>query len=60
MDYDFGQDYARSGSTRKEIYGSYLQTMKPLFAGKTYRKTLETQEGWAAVEDAICSGPAGD
>src|SRR4029079_10665699 len=36
-----------------ELYVSYLQKMKPLFVGKVYRKTLETQEGWAAVEDAI-------
>ncbi|HEX3230441.1 MAG TPA: CAP domain-containing protein [Pyrinomonadaceae bacterium] len=36
-----------------ELYVSYLQKMKPLFAGKIYKKTLETQEGWAAVEDAI-------
>jgi uncharacterized protein YkwD len=35
------------------LYVSYLQKMKPLFAGKIYKKTLETQEGWAAVEDAI-------
>jgi len=36
-----------------ELYVSYLKTMKPLFSGKIYKKTLETQEGWAAVEDAI-------
>ena len=36
-----------------ELYVAYLKKMKPLFVGKVYRKTLETQEGWAAVEDAI-------
>jgi uncharacterized protein YkwD len=36
-----------------ELYVSYLKKMKPLFVGKVYKKTLETQEGWAAVEDAI-------
>jgi len=36
-----------------ELYVSYLNKMKPLFVGKVYKKTLETQEGWAAVEDAI-------
>jgi uncharacterized protein YkwD len=36
-----------------ELYVSYLKKMRPLFVGRVYRKTLETQEGWAAVEDAI-------
>ena len=36
-----------------EVYVTYLQKLKPLFVGKVYKKTLETQEGWAAVEDAI-------
>ena len=36
-----------------EVYVAYLKKMKPLFAGKVYKNTLETQEGWAAVEDAI-------
>jgi uncharacterized protein YkwD len=36
-----------------DIYVTYLQKMKPLYVGKVYRKTLQTQEGWAAVEDAI-------
>jgi uncharacterized protein YkwD len=36
-----------------DVYVSYLQKLKPLFAGKVYKGTLETQEGWAAVEDAI-------
>jgi uncharacterized protein YkwD len=36
-----------------ELYVVYLKKMMPLFVGKIYRKTLETQEGWAAVEDAI-------
>lgn len=36
-----------------DIYASYLEKLKPLFAGKVYKGTLETQEGWAAVEDAI-------
>jgi len=36
-----------------DVYVSYLEKLKPLFAGKIYRGTLETQEGWAAVEDAI-------
>jgi uncharacterized protein YkwD len=36
-----------------DVYVTYLKKMKPLFVGKVYKKTLETQEGWAAVEDAI-------
>jgi len=36
-----------------ELYVTYLKKMRPLFVGKVYKKTLETQEGWAAVEDAI-------
>lgn len=36
-----------------DVYASYLEKLKPLFAGKVYKGTLETQEGWAAVEDAI-------
>ena len=38
-------------------YASYLENLKPSFAGKEYkpagRPALTTQEGWAAVEDAI-------
>jgi uncharacterized protein YkwD len=40
-----------------QIYATYLEKMKPLFSGKEYRaegqEPLTTQEGWAAVEDAI-------
>lgn len=36
-----------------DVYAGYLEKLKPLFKGKIYRSTLETQEGWAAVEDAI-------
>jgi uncharacterized protein YkwD len=36
-----------------DVYASYLEKLKPLFAGKVYRGTLQTQEGWAAVTDAI-------
>lgn len=36
-----------------DVYASYLEKLKPLFVGKVYRGTLQTQEGWAAVEDAI-------
>lgn len=35
-----------------DVYASYLEKLKPLFAGKVY-KGFETQEGWGAVEDAI-------
>jgi uncharacterized protein YkwD len=38
-------------------YASYLANLKPFFNGKEYQPTgrpaLKTQEGWAAVEDAI-------
>ncbi len=38
-------------------YAGYLEKLKPLFKGKAYspagQATLETQEGWSAVEDAI-------
>ncbi len=38
-------------------YASYLENLKPSFTGKEYepmgRPALTTQEGWAAVEDAI-------
>ena len=36
-----------------DVYASYLENLKPLFAGKIYRETLQTEEGWAAVEEAI-------
>lgn len=36
-----------------EMYASYLEKLKPLFVGKVYKGTLATEEGWAAVEDAI-------
>lgn len=36
-----------------ELYATYLEKLKPLFAGKVYKGTLQTEEGWAAVEDAI-------
>lgn len=34
-------------------YASYLEKLKPLFVGKVYKRTLKTEEGWVAVEDAI-------
>jgi uncharacterized protein YkwD len=38
-------------------YASYLENLKPSFSGKEYQPTgrpaLITQEGWAAVDDAI-------
>ncbi|SRR6266404_6147631 len=38
-------------------YASYLENLKPFFKGKAYQPTgrlaLTTQEGWAAVDDAI-------
>ena len=34
-------------------YASFLENLKPLFVGKIYKRTLTTQEGWAAVEDAV-------
>ena len=39
-----------------QVYAGYLEKLKPRFKGKQYTtETLEveTQEGWAAVEDAI-------
>lgn len=36
-----------------EVYASYLEKLRPLFAGKVYKGAIETQEGWAAVVDAI-------
>lgn len=36
-----------------ELYATYLEKLKPLFVGKVYKGTLATEEGWAAVEDAI-------
>jgi len=36
-----------------DVYANYLEKLKPLFAGKVYKGTLKTQEGWAAVADAI-------
>ena len=36
-----------------DVYASYLENLKLLFAGKIYRGTLQTEEGWAAVEEAI-------
>lgn len=36
-----------------DVYASYLEKLKPFFAGNVYKGTLNTQEGWAAVEDAI-------
>lgn len=41
-----------------QAYVSYLENLKPLFSGKEYKPAghqaaLTTQEGWAAVEDAI-------
>ena len=40
-----------------QVYASYLEKLKPLFNGKTYKPdaqdAFDTQEGWNAVEDAI-------
>ncbi len=40
-----------------QIYASYLEKLKPMFNGKTYKPdaqdAFDTQEGWNAVEDAI-------
>jgi uncharacterized protein YkwD len=40
-----------------QMYAGYLEKLKPFFKGKAYdpngQGALETQEGWAAVEDAI-------
>jgi uncharacterized protein YkwD len=40
-----------------QTYASYLEKLKPLFSGKQYtpagRDALITEEGWAAVDDAI-------
>jgi len=36
-----------------DVYSGYLENLKPLFSGKIYKGTLATEEGWAAVEDAI-------
>lgn len=36
-----------------ELYATYLEKLKPMFVGKVYKGTLQTEEGWAAVEDAI-------
>ena len=40
-----------------QLYASYLEKLKPMFNGKTYKPdaqdAFDTQEGWAAVEDAI-------
>ena len=40
-----------------QVYASYLEKLKPMFTGKTYKPSaqdsFDTQEGWAAVEDAI-------
>jgi uncharacterized protein YkwD len=39
-----------------QAYASYLEKLKPLFKGKEYKTAtlaVTTEEGWAAVEDAI-------
>lgn len=40
-----------------QVYASYLEKLKPMFNGKTYKPdaqdAFDTQEGWNAVEDAI-------
>jgi uncharacterized protein YkwD len=40
-----------------QVYASYLEKLKPMFNGKTYKPdaqdAFDTQEGWSAVEDAI-------
>ncbi|HYV24660.1 MAG TPA: hypothetical protein VE969_05435 [Pyrinomonadaceae bacterium] len=40
-----------------QVYAAYLEKLKPMFNGKTYKPdaqdAFDTQEGWTAVEDAI-------
>ena len=40
-----------------QVYASYLEKLKPMFNGKSYKPeaqdAFDTQEGWTAVEDAI-------
>jgi uncharacterized protein YkwD len=41
-----------------QVYAGYLEKLKPFFDGKTYKPpggqdAFKTEEGWAAVEDAI-------
>lgn len=40
-----------------QVYATYLEKMRPMFNGKSYKPdaqdSFDTQEGWAAVEDAI-------
>ena len=40
-----------------QVYASYLEKLKPMFTGKSYKPdaqdAFDTQEGWTAVEDAI-------
>ena len=40
-----------------QVYASYLEKLKPMFNGKTYKPdaqdAFDTQEGWSAVEEAI-------
>jgi uncharacterized protein YkwD len=40
-----------------QVYASYLEKLKPMFSGRTYKPdaqaAFDTQEGWSAVEDAI-------
>jgi uncharacterized protein YkwD len=40
-----------------QVYASYLEKLKPMFSGRTYKPdaqdAFDTQEGWTAVEDAI-------
>lgn len=40
-----------------QVYAAYLEKLKPMFSGKTYKPeaqaSFDTKEGWGAVEDAI-------
>jgi uncharacterized protein YkwD len=51
-------DEINQARANPQLYASYLENMKPLFSGKQYTAqgrnvALITEEGWAAVEDAI-------
>ena len=46
-------DEINQARANPELYATYLEKLKPLFVGKVYKGILTTEEGWAAVEDAI-------
>ena len=51
-------DEVNKARANPQLYADYLEKLKPLFKGKDYTpkgapNAFETQEGWAAVEDAI-------